>query len=157
MSNKNCIFVASLIKRLSFLINTNRNDMMHQLITIEYPLSTKSPNIIWDMISTSAGLQKWIADYVEDTADGFSFTWGEPWTQQDTKISHILESEKFSRIRLKWDDQEEGDFWEMRIEKSELTGKLSLIIIDHAEEDDVDYIKEVWDKNLNRLHTASGL
>lgn len=132
--------------------------MTHKKITIEYPLSTKSPNIIWDMISTSAGLQKWIADYVEDIEDGFSFTWGEPWTQQDTKTSHILEQEKHSHIRLEWENQdEEGDFWELRIEKSELTGKLSLIITDHAEEDDIDYIKEVWDKNLSRLHSASGL
>jgi hypothetical protein len=83
-----------------------------------------------------------MADYVSDIPGGFSFKWGEPWTQQDTKSSQILRMDKNKRIRLKWDNtEEEGDFWEMKIEKSELTGKFTLIITDHAEEDDIEYIK----------------
>lgn len=132
--------------------------MTHQKITIEYPLATKSPNIIWELISTAAGLQKWFADYVEEDGEAFTFTWGEPWTQRDTKISAILETEKHQFIRLKWEaDEEVGDYWEMKIEKSELTGLLTLLITDHAEEDDVEYIRELWDKNLDKLHRVSGL
>lgn len=132
--------------------------MAHKKITIEYPLTTKSPNIVWEMISTSSGLQKWMADYVSDIPGGFSFKWGEPWTQEDIKSSQILKMDKNKRIRLKWDNtEEEGDFWEMKIEKSELTGKLTLTITDHAEEDDIEYIKDLWEKNLDKLHTASGL
>ena len=132
--------------------------MMHKKVTIEYPLNTKSPNIVWELISTAAGLQKWMADYVEDFGEVIKFTWGEPWTQQDTKFSQILKIEKHKCIRLKWDDhEEEGIFWEMRIDKSDLTGMLSLIITDHAEEDDTEYIKELWEKNLKKLHRVSGL
>ena len=29
-----------------------------QKLTIEYPLSSNSPKIVWDMISNAAGLQK---------------------------------------------------------------------------------------------------
>ena len=35
-----------------------------QKLTIEYPTTTKSPKIIWDMISNSEGMQKWLADTV---------------------------------------------------------------------------------------------
>ena len=38
-------------------------------LTIEYPLSTKSPKIVWDMISNAAGLQKWLADKVTEEND----------------------------------------------------------------------------------------
>ena len=31
-------------------------------INIEYPLNTKSNKLIWTLISTAEGLQKWIAD-----------------------------------------------------------------------------------------------
>ena len=44
--------------------------MAHKKITIEYPLTTKSPNIVWEMISTSSGLQKWMADYVTAWSKG---------------------------------------------------------------------------------------
>lgn len=132
--------------------------MTHQKITIEYPLATKSPNIIWELISTAAGLQKWMADYVEEQEDAVTFTWGEAWTQQDVKTSHILEVDKHKLIRFKWEDhEEEGDYWEMRIDKSELTGMLTLLITDHAEADDINYIKDLWEKNLDRLHRVSGL
>ena len=38
-------------------------------IDIEYPLTAKSPNIIWDLISSAHGLERWMADHV-DEADG---------------------------------------------------------------------------------------
>lgn len=134
--------------------------MEKQKITIEYPLSVKSPNIIWGLISNAAGLQKWIADYVSEDDDSLmTFTWGEAWTEQDTKISRILEIEKFHYIRLKWvgrSDEVDG-YWELRIEKSELTDNLSLVITDFANPDDADYIKDLWNGNLNKLHNVSGL
>ena len=45
----------------------------------------------------------------------------------------------------------------MRIEKSELTDQLTLHITDYAEADDTDYLHDLWDKNLERLHRISGI
>ncbi len=132
--------------------------MTKQRIDIEYPLTTKSPNIIWDQISSAHGLERWFADHVEENEGVFTFTWGEPWTEQDIRTAKMIEYEKYDHIRLKWDtDEDEEDYWEMRIEKSDLTHYLNLLITDFAEDDDVDGLKILWESNLDRLHRASGL
>jgi uncharacterized protein YndB with AHSA1/START domain len=132
--------------------------MTKQRIDIEYPLTTKSPNIIWDQISSAHGLERWFADHVEENEGVFTFTWGEPWTEQDIRTAKMIEYEKYDHIRLKWDtDEDEENYWEMRIEKSDLTHYLNLLITDFAEDDDVDGLKILWESNLDRLHRASGL
>ena len=131
-----------------------------QKLTIEYPLSTKSPRIVWDMISNAAGLQKWLADKVTEDDEFMTFTWGHPWTERDTKTSRILEVEKFDHIRLLWDYHEDMPeaYWEMRIGKSDLTGQLHLLITDYAADDDEESdLRGIWDDNLTRLHQVSGL
>ena len=75
--------------------------------------------------------------------------------------AQLIEYVKYDHIRLRWEDDEEaGDedsFWEMRIEKSELTNHLNLLITDFADDDDVDGLRILWESNLDRLHRASGL
>ena len=132
--------------------------MGKQKIEIEYPLTTKSPNIVWEQISSAHGLERWLADHVTEEDGVFEFTWGEPWTEQDVRQAHLIEYVKYDHIRLKWVDEEDNDdYWEMRIEQSDLTGHLNLLITDFAEDDDADGLKILWESNLDRLHRASGL
>ena len=59
---------------------------------------------------------------------------------------------------MKWDYIEEDyAYWEMRIEQSEMTGNLNLVVTDYAYPDDTDYLHDLWDDNLSRLHQISGL
>ena len=130
-----------------------------QKLTLEYPLSTKSTRLVWDMISNAAGLQKWLADQVVEAEDSMTFTWGHPWTERDTKTSRILEKEKMNYIRLLWDYHEDTPeaYWEIRIAESDLTGMLSLQITDFAADDDEEEdLRGIWDDNFERLHRVSG-
>ena len=130
-----------------------------QKLTLEYPLSTKSTRLVWEMISNAAGLQKWLADQVVEDEDSMTFTWGQPWTERDTKTSRILEKEKMDHIRMLWDyhDDTPDAYWEMRIEVSDLTGLVSLLITDFAADDDEEAdLRGIWDDNFERLHRVSG-
>ena len=132
--------------------------MGKERIDIEYPLTAKSPNIVWEQISSAHGLERWIADYVSEEDGTFTFTWGERWTQQDIRRAYLIEYVKYDHIRLKWDEDEDEDaYWEMSISRSDLTGHLSLHIVDFANAEDVDDLRSLWDGNLERLHRASGL
>jgi len=132
--------------------------MGKERIDIEYPLTAKKPNIVWEQISSAHGLERWIADYVKEEDGVFTFTWGERWTQQDIRRANLIEYVKFDHIRLKWDEDEDEDaYWEMSISKSDLTGHLNLHITDFAWADEVDDLRSLWDGNLERLHRASGL
>lgn len=132
--------------------------MGKQQIDIEYPLTTKSPGIVWEQISSAHGLERWIADRVTQEDDVFTFTWGEPWTEQDIRQAQLIEFVKFDHVRLKWDDDEDdNNYWEMRIAKSELTNNLTLLITDFADDDDADGLRILWESNLDRLHRTCGL
>jgi uncharacterized protein YndB with AHSA1/START domain len=130
-----------------------------QKLTLEYPLSTKSTRLVWDMISNAAGLQKWLADQVTEEEDSMTFTWGHPWTERDTKTSRILKKEKLNYIRMLWDYHEDTPeaYWEIRIGESNVTGMLSLLITDFAADDEEEEdLRGIWDDNFERLHRVSG-
>ena len=130
-----------------------------QKLTLEYPLSTKSTKLVWDMIGNAAWLQKWLADQVVEEEQSMTFTWGHPWTERDTKKSRILEKEKMNYIRMLWDYHEDTPeaYWEMKIMESDLTGMLSLLITDFAADDDEENdLRDLWDANFERLHRVSG-
>jgi uncharacterized protein YndB with AHSA1/START domain len=131
--------------------------MGKQKIDIEYPLAIKSPALIWEQISSAHGLERWFADHVNEEDGMFTFTWGEPWTEQDVREAHVLESVVNDHIRMKWDEEDDDSYFEMRIAKSDLTHQLNLLITDFADDDDVDGLKILWESMLDRLHRASGL
>ena len=131
--------------------------MGKQKIDIEYPLAIKSPALIWEQISSAHGLERWFADHVNEEDGMFTFTWGEPWTEQDVREAHVLESVVNDHIRMKWDEEDDDSYFEMRIAKSDLTHQLNLLITDFADDDDVDGLTILWERMLDRLHRASGL
>ncbi|MBQ9500253.1 MAG: hypothetical protein IJR56_09150 [Bacteroidaceae bacterium] len=130
-----------------------------QKLNIEYPLATKSANIVWEQISTAHGLERWLADHVEELEDDIiSLTWGEPWTDHHTLEAKILERRKNDCIRLQWVNEEDPDaYWEMSIGKSDLTDELCLYVEDFALPEDIDDLHDLWDGNMERLHQFSGL
>ena len=72
--------------------------------------------------------------------------------------ARIEERQKDSHIKLRWvDETDEQAFWEMRIGRSELTEELCLCVIDYAPAEDIDYLHDLWDGNLERLHQSSGM
>lgn len=133
--------------------------MERKKITIECPLAAKSPSIVWGMIGDALGLQKWMADFVDENSDGsLTFKWGQPWAIQEERVSTLVKMERNVFRRMHWvDDNEEDEYWELRIEKSELTGDLTLVITDFADADDEDNICQIWDDCLEKLHSVSGL
>ena len=130
-----------------------------QKLCLEYPLATKSPNLVWEQISTIHGLERWLADHIEEIGeDIIALTWGEVWTDHHTLEARIIESQKNDHIRLQWVNEEDPDaYWEMRIGRSELTDELCLYVDDYALAEDSDDLHDLWDGNMERLHQVSGL
>lgn len=106
-----------------------------------------SGSILYEFISTPSGLSEWFADDVNIRDGIFTFFWD--GSEQKARLLGFKE-EKF--IRLSWMDKPEGCYFEFRIEKDELTGDISLIIIDFADEaSDMQTSKLLWDSQVNKL------
>lgn len=132
--------------------------MKKQRINIEYELRSSSPNIIWPLLSSAHGLEKWLADTVTHEGDTMTFTWGQVWSHHETRKAFVTEEVKQQRIRFKWDgDSDEEAFWQLEMEKSDITNDYILIITDYADEGDEDSLRDIWDSNLERLHRTTGL
>ena len=113
---------------------------------LEYVIRT-SAGILYEFITTPSGLSEWFADDVNIRDGVFTFFWD--GSEQKAKLLGFKE-EKF--IRLSWIDKPEGMYFEFRIEKDELTGDVSLIIIDFADEAaDMQTSKLLWDSQVNKL------
>ncbi len=90
--------------------------MKKEQIEIEYSLRSTSPNLIWRIISTEGGLQKWLADDVKAVEDKFFFTWGDEWRHQEKRCANKVECIRHSHIRLRWDDETDPDaYLELRM------------------------------------------
>jgi uncharacterized protein YndB with AHSA1/START domain len=113
---------------------------------LEYVIRT-SAGILYELISTPSGLSEWFADDVNIRDGYFTFFWD--GSEQKAKLLGFKE-EKF--IRLRWVDKPEGTYFEFRIDRDELTGDISLIIIDFADEaSDQQTSKLLWDSQVNKL------
>ena len=97
-----------------------------QLFTLEYPVRC-SPSILYEFLSTPAGLQEWFADKVDERDNVFSFSWN-----GTTDKAEVTESESEKYIRFHWMEAPVEEFFEFRIEKSEVTNQTILVIKDFA-------------------------
>jgi uncharacterized protein YndB with AHSA1/START domain len=113
---------------------------------LEYVIRT-SAGILYEFITSPSGLSEWFADDVNIRDGVFTFFWD--GSEQKAKLLGFKE-EKY--IRLSWLDKPEGTYFEFRIDKDELTGDISLIIIDFADEaSDLQTSKLLWDSQVNKL------
>ena len=132
--------------------------MWKQEIRIERELKSSSQSIIWGLISTAAGLSRWLANEVIQNDERLSFTWGEVWSHHEIKTAIITDVVKNSHFRYRWENEEDEEaFIELRMEKSDLTNDYILIITDYAEPDEIDSLKDLWEGDLERLHQNTGL
>lgn len=63
----------------------------------------------------------------------------------------------YSFIRFHWlDDENERDYFEIKMSYNELTGDYVLEITDFSEADEADDLKELWDSQVSKLRRTCG-
>lgn len=118
---------------------------------LEYVIRT-SAGILYEFLTSPSGLSEWFADDVNIHDGVFTFFW--EGSEQKARLLAFKE-EKF--VRLQWLDKPEGTYFEFRIEKDELTGDISLMVVDFADEaSDMETSKRLWDSQINTLLNVIG-
>jgi uncharacterized protein YndB with AHSA1/START domain len=121
-----------------------------QLFTLEFPVRC-SPSILYEFLSTPAGLQEWFADKVDERDNVFSFSWN-----GTTDKAEVLDSESEKFIRFHWMHQPKEEYFEFKIEKSEVTNLTILIIKDFADKSEVKDQSQLWDYQVKDLFHRLG-
>ena len=118
---------------------------------LEYVIRTSAP-ILYEFLTSPSELAEWFADNVNLHEGIFTFTWD--GTEQKARLLGFKED---VYIRLQWLDKPEGTYFEFRIERDELTGDVSLIVTDFADEgSDMETSKRLWDAQVNKLSHVIG-
>ena len=121
-----------------------------QLFTLEFPVRC-SPSILYEFLSTPAGLQEWFADKVDERENLFSFSWN-----GTTDKAQLQEQELDKYVRFHWTHSAKEEYFEFRIEKSEVTNLTILIIKDFAEKAEVKDQSQLWGYQVKDLFHRLG-
>jgi len=124
--------------------------MSRQLYTLEYPVRC-SPSILYEFLSTPAGLQEWFADKVDERDNVFFFSWN-----GSSQKAEVLESQEEKYIRFHWLDAPKEEYFEFSIEKSEITNQTILVVKDFAEKKEVKDQSMLWDYQVKDLFHRIG-
>ncbi|MEC8831145.1 MAG: START-like domain-containing protein, partial [Bacteroidota bacterium] len=81
----------------------------------------------------------------------FTFIWD--GSEERAKLLK-RKSEEF--VKLAWEENEDGSFFEMRIIVDEITKDVSLFITDFAEDDEVEEAKMLWENQVSDLKQVLG-
>jgi uncharacterized protein YndB with AHSA1/START domain len=125
--------------------------MSKQLFTVEFKVRC-SPNILYEFLSTPAGLQEWFADNVDEWENVYSFSWGNGTPEK----AEVLEREQDKFVKYHWVDSEKGEYFEFRITKTEVSGQTILEITDFAEKADVKDQIQLWESQMKDLFHRLG-
>src|SRR4029077_17941040 len=121
-----------------------------QIFSLEYPVRC-SPSILYDFLSTPAGLQERFADKVDERDNVFSFSWNVTIDRAE-----VLESELEKYIRFHWTHSPKEEFFEFRIERSEVTNMTILIIKDFADKKEIKDQSQLWSYQVKDLFHRLG-
>lgn len=110
-----------------------------------------SPTILFKFLSTPSGMAQWFADHVDQTDKAYSFFW-EGYEEKATCIESIEDE----MIRYSWDEGEEGEYFEFKIEKVDITNDTVLVVTDFAEEEEVDNQSRLWASQIKTLSIMIG-
>lgn len=120
---------------------------------IEFPINS-SPQLLYQYISTPSGLQEWFAKSVNSRGEFFTFEWDD--TEENARLSSKKTGEK---VKFKWIDDNKKDteyYFELRILEDEITKDVSLMVVDFAEEDEVEESKLLWENQVSDLKHVIG-
>lgn len=125
---------------------------MKQKYVLEFPINCSS-KVLFNRLSTPGGLSEWFADDVNLKDVVYTFVWNGSEEQAER-----VQYKESKYIRFRWlDDDDPKSYFEFRITSEDLTGEQSLIITDHADEDDLEDAKELWEKQISELKHQLGI
>lgn len=119
-------------------------------LDLEY-IFKASPNILFQFLTVPTCLVRWFCDEADEQDDFFYFNWN--GAVQAAKIIDFIEEE---RLRLQWEDAEEGEYLEYRIYKSRITEETILEVTDFCDDNEINDQKKLWESTIKNLKNAMG-
>ncbi len=116
---------------------------------LEYVINC-SPKVLYNRLSTASGLTEWFAEDVRVKGKKYTFIW-----EGSEQAAEMTLHKENRLVRFTW-LEEEDTYFEFRITQDELTGDVSLIVVDFMEPGEEDEAKGLWDTQIADLKHVLG-
>ncbi|MGV6828539.1 MAG: START-like domain-containing protein [Flavobacteriales bacterium] len=118
---------------------------------LEFPVHV-SPSLLYQYMSSPSGMQEWYADNVNSRGKFYTFMW-----EGSEEKAKLISKKKGEYIRFQWEEDEGTDYYfELRIVVDAITKDVSLMVIDFAEEDEIEEGKLLWKNMISNLKQILG-
>ncbi len=114
--------------------------------TLEYVIKS-SPHILYDFISTPAGLALWFADKVDINREHH---WLFEWNGSEEE-AELIEAHEPVFVKFRWTYHTKEEYFELRIKTSEVARDTILCITDFAEPNELKDQTLLWDSTIKEL------
>ncbi|MDD4755523.1 MAG: START-like domain-containing protein [Prolixibacteraceae bacterium] len=118
-------------------------------VQLEYVINC-SPKVLYNRLSTASGLAEWFAEDVRVKGKKFTFSW-----EGSEQVAEMTMKRENRIVRFNW-VEDENSYFEFRISQDELTGDVSLIVIDLADADEQEEIIDLWNAQISDLKHVLG-
>ena len=118
-------------------------------VQLEYVINC-SPKVLYNRLSTASGLAEWFAEDVRVKGKKFTFSW-----EGSEQVAEMTMKRENRIVLFNWVD-DENSYFEFRISQDELTGDVSLIVIDLADADEQEEIIDLWNAQISDLKHVLG-
>ncbi len=110
-----------------------------------------SPKVLYNRLNTASGLAEWFADDVKVRGKKYTFVWDD-----SEQVAEMALNKENRLVRFNWLDDEDDAYFEFRITRDELTGDVSLLITDFAEEGEEEETRGLWETQIADLKHVVG-
>jgi len=120
---------------------------------IEFPIMS-SPQLLYQYISTPSGLSEWFADNVNSRGEIFTFIW-----DGSEEKAKLVSKKSDERVKFKWLNEDGSDseyYFEIKLLVDEITKDVSVVVVDFADEEEVDESKLLWENQISDLKHVLG-
>lgn len=147
ISSKNFVYC-----NIFILLQLNDHHIMSKkvLYTLEFPVKC-SPSILYDFLINPSGLQEWFADKVDERDGIYTFEWNGTGEKAE-----LLEKEEDKFVRYRWMHYTKDEYFEFRIEKTEISNQTIFVIKDFADKKDIKDQSQLWEYQVKDLFHRLG-
>ena len=118
---------------------------------LEYEIRS-SPKILYSFISEPNGLAQWFSDDVRVRDHVYNFIWDDGEEQK----AKLLSFKENKLVKFHWVDDEPYTYFELEIQKDELTNDIALIVTDFALEENLKDRQLIWNIQIEGLLSVIG-
>jgi len=110
-----------------------------------------SPAILYSFLTTPSTLIRWFCDEVDIQDDVYTFSW-----DGAEEVAELIDDIEEERLRFRWEENDDDEFLEFKMYKSDVTNETILEIVDWCDDDEVDEQKDLWETQIKNLRIECG-